>query len=534
LAKRDVATWLLQLPLLARPGTPFWTAVPTQPGPKTREQSAWLTRGDARTPTVLADRQIEDLIVSVTTSGNCGILFQSATPLDAADAASRRRAALLEQWNDRLSLIEPWLTIGKSVGGATSTDGSMTGVVLQAERARLFLPTQTAVQDSAATDLTKRVALIIPGVPVSNEAFALSPAGFQSLASERVAGGTRIEVPRDFDGYILMTEDAAVVTSFRQRTARGARRAAQVQYGLAAGQSRSLADAAKRLQTFGVSTKSLDQAIAAADADLKLAGASITAGNFETGYRQSTRALRTLDRALDEADRTAANGPAFDSLPSIAQPAPFLARVALDRALAALRTSENQLLGGDFEDLEQLRLSGWQHVEDPIPGIQTSVELSGNAPHEGRYSLQLASLSSSPGHGPQIIARAPVWITSPSFRATAGEVLEISGWVRIDQPIGGNIDALEIVDSLGGRELALRVRQTDGWQPFRIIRGSKETTNVTLTFALHGLGTACLDGVMVRSLAPPQLKRLPSISNDPGPDFPNSARRPMYPPQIHR
>lgn len=534
LTRRDFADWLQQLPLLARPGTPLWTTVPTQAGPKTREQAAWLTRGDARLPTVLADRQIEDLIVSVEASGSRGLLFQSDSPLDASDAASRRRAALLEQFNDRINLIEPWLTIGKSVGDATSTDGSMSGVVIQAERSRLFLPTRTPAQSSAAEYSSRSIALVIPGVPVSNEAFALSPAGFQTLASQRIAGGTRVEVARDFAGYILMTEDASVISAFRQRVARGARRAAQVQFGLAASQSRLLGDAARQLPGFGVSTKTLDQAIGAADAELKLAGASIASGNFEAGYRQSTRALQILNLAIEDTDRRVADGPTFDSVPSVVQPAPFLARVAFDHALAKFRTGENQLVGGDFEDLEQLRQVGWQHVEDPIPGIHTSVELSGRAPHEGRYALQLVSRDDSANQGPLIVARAPVWITSPPFRASAGEVLEISGWIRIDQRIEGNVDGLQILDSLGGRELALRVRQTDGWQPFRIIRGSKETTNVTLTFALNGLGTACVDGVMVRSLAAPQVKRLPSITREPQPAFPNSARRPMYPAQLQR
>ena len=108
-------------------------------------------------------------------------------------------------------------------------------------------------------------------------------------------------------------------------------------------------------------------------------------------------------------------------------------------------------------------------------------------------------------------------------------MLEISGWVRIAEPVQGNVDGLEIVDSLGGRELALRIRQTNGWQPFRLIRGTSDTTNVTLTFALHGLGAASIDGVMVRSLAAPKVKRLPAVPSAPGPAFPSSAARSLFP-----
>jgi hypothetical protein len=97
--------------------------------------------------------------------------------------------------------------------------------------------------------------------------------------------------------------------------------------------------------------------------------------------------------------------------------------------------------------------------------------------------------------------------------------------VRVPQRIAGSIDGLEIVDSLGGPELSLRIRETADWQPFRLIRGVSDTTDMTVTFALSGLGTACVDGVMVRVLGPPNVKRLPTVTDEPGPAFPGSARR---------
>ncbi len=105
------------------------------------------------------------------------------------------------------------------------------------------------------------------------------------------------------------------------------------------------------------------------------------------------------------------------------------------------------------------------------------------------------------GTAPQIIGRPLVWITSPPVRATAGEVVEVSGWVRVQQRIAGSIDGLEIIDSLGGQELALRLDDTADWQPFRMIRSVADTTDFTVTFALNGVGVACVDSVMVRTLA---------------------------------
>jgi hypothetical protein len=200
-----------------------------------------------------------------------------------------------------------------------------------------------------------------------------------------------------------------------------------------------------------------------------------------------------------------------------------------------LRGGENQLAGGDFEDLNQLKQLGWQHVEDPIAGIQTRVQLTARGPQEGRYCLELSALPTSPANAPQIVAHPLVWITSPPVRAVAGEVIEISGWIRVSQPITGSIAGLEIGDSLGGRELSLRIRSTSDWQPFRLIRGTDETREMTVSFALEGIGTAVIDSVMIRSLQPASVKRLPTVTNNPGPAFPSpalpsSARRSLFPP----
>jgi hypothetical protein len=88
------------------------------------------------------------------------------------------------------------------------------------------------------------------------------------------------------------------------------------------------------------------------------------------------------------------------------------------------------------------------------------------------------------------------------------QMIEISGWVRVDKPFPGD-EGLEISDSLGGPALSLVVSQTSGWQPFRMIRAATEPTQLRLTFSLTGLGSATVDAVMVRALEQPIARRLP-------------------------
>jgi hypothetical protein len=101
-----------------------------------------------------------------------------------------------------------------------------------------------------------------------------------------------------------------------------------------------------------------------------------------------------------------------------------------------------------------------------------------------------------------------VSIVSPEVPVSQNQLIEISGWVRVDEPFAGG-EGLEIGDSLGGPALSLVVNQTAGWQPFRMIRAATEPTPLRLTFSLTGLGSAKVDAVMIRTLEQPIARRLP-------------------------
>jgi hypothetical protein len=123
------------------------------------------------------------------------------------------------------------------------------------------------------------------------------------------------------------------------------------------------------------------------------------------------------------------------------------------------------------------------------------------------------------------VTNVPVWILSHPVPVEQGRTIAITGWIRVDEPIEGSVDGLEIVDSLGGPELALAVRRTAGWQPFEMIRAVPDSTELRVTFALTGLGTTYIDGVMVRVLEEPAVRRLPSVTPLETPFGPNTADR---------
>jgi hypothetical protein len=94
----------------------------------------------------------------------------------------------------------------------------------------------------------------------------------------------------------------------------------------------------------------------------------------------------------------------------------------------------------------------------------------------------------------------------------------------VPKQIVGNVDGLTIIDSLGGPELALRVRQTSDWQTFRLVRPVNDSSDETVSFILNGIGTASIDDVAVRVLGPPTARRLPATASTP--PMPESAGLP--------
>jgi hypothetical protein len=182
---------------------------------------------------------------------------------------------------------------------------------------------------------------------------------------------------------------------------------------------------------------------------------------------------------------------------------------AFVKSFPALPGGDNLLYGGDFEDLGQMSQFGWRHFRSPQSDVEARAALSAVEPRHGRYCLELTSSSATHRQSSADVDAAPLWIQSPPMPVTAGQLLHITGWLRIDEPIVGGDQGLHIVDSLGGPQLALAIRQTAGWQPFQMIRAAPASTELRLTIALTGIGTARLDAMMVRSLQTPTSRRLP-------------------------
>ena len=493
-------SWLDERPRLARPGTPIWVTVQTQPTAQLRRQLRVLAQG--RPPASgIQGQQLRLMAYGAVASGARGVVFQSDSPLDAATAATRLRAAVLELVNLELSLAEPWAAAGRHIATIDSSDQQVRVAVLQTERAHLLMPMRVMpgaqyVVGPAADD---EISFVVPGVPESNFAYRISPTGLQPLRRKRVTGGIRVTLENfQQTSLVVLAESVLVIESLQRRLTAMRAQAAELRREIAA-RSLPLVEAVHgRLSDQTPAGLQAEAWLGQARANLRRCESLLVARDFQGAYRFAGSAIEALagvrrthwDHAVEGFVSPVASPflVGFDTLPQ---------HWMLAAQLKEARLGANSLAGGEFEDLDHMLRSGWQHFEHSGPGLRTEVELSSRNEPSDRLALRIRALPIDAETAPSLVETPPVWVTSAPVSLRAGQIVRIAGWVRIDRAIAGSADGLVIFDSLGGYPLALRFERTDGWQPFAMYRVAERAGHMTLSFVLTGLGEAWLDNVSV-------------------------------------
>jgi hypothetical protein len=158
--------------------------------------------------------------------------------------------------------------------------------------------------------------------------------------------------------------------------------------------------------------------------------------------------------------------------------------------------SKNLLRSGDCEDLDTMVAEGWTRTETAIAGVRSTAELHARA-HKGTYALRLAAAPATGMDPPVSIPDRPVTVVSPPVTVYKGQLVYIRGWVKVEAPCLGNLEGAVFYDSLGGPAAALRWRNKADWQMFDLTREVFETTELTLTMALSGLGDIRFDDLEI-------------------------------------
>lgn len=500
----DYGAWVRGRPRLARPGTPIWTTVQTQPAPALVQQWRMLSRGEPP-PTTMASEQIRLGVYTAILAGSRGLLFESHSPLSDEDADTRQRAMTLELLNLELDLIEPWLAAGNFVAAVPGSEAEVVAGVLQSERARLAVPLWSApgAQFVAGQSAGHGISLVIPGVPESNNAYLLAPGEVAPLRHKRVTGGTRVTLDEfGLSALVLLTQDPLIVTSLTRRAQASGARAAELERELVVAKFQEVQQVAPRLAgTSAAVDSSLSTWLGSARQELQSCDGALSQRQYPAAAQHAQRAARPLriaQRNLWEAAVAGLRSPTASPAAVCFRTLPWH-RELMGR-VGAGSPGENRLALGDFEDLGAMLQAGWNHFQHPVSGVVGEANLAPGAAHSGRFGLRLSARANLPEEAQTLVESPPVWITSPPVPVEAGELMVIHGWIQIPSPLTGSVDGLLILDSVSGEALAERIGETVGWEEFTLYRLCPESGQMSLTFALSGLGEAWLDDVSIHAV----------------------------------
>ncbi len=394
LSPRDYDRWLTGRSQLVQPGVPLWAAVSVQFGEQVGQQSDALAETLSAPPDVDSHR-LETLVQLACVRGFRGIVVRTSSPLDDGSPQARHRAAVLELLNRQLQLVEPWIASGKVVGQIESTDSNWTGVVLLVDRARLLVPiaaevlagSQHAKQTPDSAHL--ETAFVVPGIPESCQVYLLSATSMRPLATQRVAGGTRIVLPAHQAGMILLTEDPKVVQSFRQHVTNNSTITARLMRNAIEQEAKQVGVVGRELQRLGYATDNISRAVASAEFQLRQYDTLMASGRADAASELADMVDRNVQLRAGELRQLARLPSALVSHPLSLGFEQLFKYAQYSQSSTSLRGGENLLYGGDFEDLGQMIQFGWRHVTDESLSVESRVTLAANGPQHGRHCLEM-------------------------------------------------------------------------------------------------------------------------------------------------
>jgi hypothetical protein len=497
-------------------GLPVWVDLHTEfPGAAVRQMGNFIGQ---LPPLPLEPQQMQFALYEAIAGGCRGIRFLSRSRLDAADPQSRLRALQVQWLNRQLDQFEPWVAAGVVLGTVDTTNAQLQVTALKLNRGTLLLVQQTTGWEQLVTGDAplQTIRFTDSYSAISDRAYLLADYGLVPLGNNRGPAGAELQID-------ICPQLAAVVLTQDPQTINR----------LSAGYDRPGAPTLVNLhdqlthQWFTITQLLESQAsrvgrgTAAASSALNEAlrllrqaenllagGTPLTATNYLIAADQQLAVVR---RELVAEARGGFRSQV--SAPLLMHPSLLPAHWQLAGQASRLGWEANGLGAGEFENLQQLLANGWENTRAEDANLETLVELSPQGAVAGQTGLKLvAAASSTPGDN---LSQPPLRIQSGTVRLPAGKLVRIHGWVNLAQPLRGTAEGLLIFDSLGGRDLGLRVRQTEGWQEVVMYRATAEAVELRLTFQLQGLGEVFLDEFTVQTLDLPQVPTARSAENRP-------------------
>jgi hypothetical protein len=475
-------------------------------------------RAEFKDPVGPQPEQIRLLTYTALASGCRGLGFWSDRFL-ADSHQGRDRLLCCALLNQEIDMLESLLTTVESE--PQWIDTSVTEVkaaVLRCNQGVVVLPIwqgkfgQFVPGQAAAAKLT----ITVPQVPVTMQAWEVSPCEARDLKAERVERGLRVTLPEfGLTSVIVFTSDPNLMGRFQDQARTRREKAAQWSYQMATYELEKVKTTQAQLELAGASVPDAASLLADADRRLQKSKNHLDANNFVEAYHEAERALRPVrilmraewEKAVRGLDSTVASpfAVSFFTLPKHWQ---FMAEVQ--------KTSPgpNVLPGGDFELVPDRVQESWTRtppvatlddVDVSADRVSELKEVKDGAPRLPKEGKQCAMLQIKLKDGkpmPVALERTLVALTSPSVKLPPGTLVQISGWVNIPAPIAASVDGALLYDSAGSEALAIRLTGPTQWKKFTVYRRVPASGTINVTVALTGIGTVYFDDIRIEPRVP--------------------------------
>jgi hypothetical protein len=443
-------------------------------------------------------------------AGARGLVFPSEMPLAIDTGPAALRTDSLKLLNMELKLLEPWIAAGQLVEEIPAADGTTQISVLQAERAKLLIVTQHAPAQQYVLGPPPRttLSLAIPSLGTADQAHLVSLEGIAPLKVSHTSGGGRFTIadaPHAF--AIAVTQDALALNHLHRTHAAFKQEACRLRYDVTARRYIRTVELDQKLAAAGHPLPSAAAALREAFGHLEQARKLYESHDHQRSQAATTKAENLLARVRrGHWEQTAAAFPSPAASPAIGQFTTLPLHWQLAEQMKKNAWVPNVQTGGDMEALDQMLRLGWQQQRAAPEGVNADVTLSLTDPHSGRSALRLQAWPAEAARAPRVAERPIVWISSSPVPVREGQLVRIRCWAQVPRRLGASDEGLLVFDSLGGVELGDRVRLTQGWREITLYRAVPKSGQLSVTFALTGLGEASLDDLQVSLLDPEPIR----------------------------
>jgi hypothetical protein len=507
----DSRAWQLGRSRLARPGTPVLASIETQRNFRLGEQLLLFSRGAAWDEDVDPEQLRLETFHSIA-AGARGFVFPSEKPLGIDTGPAAMRTDAIRLINMELKLLEPWIAAGNLAEEMAAPDGSLQVTTLTTERSRLLIVTQHAPAQQFVLGPPPRssVSVVVPGVSVADRAYLVSLAGVKDLKISHTSAGARVQLDdAPHAAAIVVTQDHLAMHHIHRILLDPAFKhdACRLRYDVTARRLAHTVEVDRRLTEAGHPLPPATAWIKEANEILQQAARMLGTKDTDKCHEATTKAEHLLARVRRghwEQTAGAFNTPAAS--PCVAQFTTLPLHWTIADRIRRGQWGPNVQAAGDMESLDQMIKVGWQQQRLALDDLSTDVTLSLADPHSGRTALRLQAAAANSKRAPEAIERPPVWITSSPIPVRQGQLVRIRGWVNVPRRLAASGDGLLIFDSLGGSDLGDRIRLTQGWREFTLYRAVPQTGDLTVTFALTGLGEASIDDLAIALLDPEPIR----------------------------